>query len=195
MRALSARPAFAMRALPNAGLVLAMVMPVDFAPKFLAACSASVPQPQPMSSISSPGPQHELAADEVHLVVLRLLEGLLVARRKKPAGVDHAVAEERLEEVVAAVVVLADDALVLRLRVDGHLGDHAREEQLRVIHRQLVGDEVVAGVEERVHVARDVERAVEVSLEERRHRDLPVRVLRSERGIVKDNVIGEFGHG
>ena len=132
MRARSDRPAFAMRSLPNAVWFLLMVMPVDCAPKFFAACIASVPQPQPMSSISSPGLQHELAADEVHLVVLRLLERLVLVV-EDGARVDHPVAEEGLEEVVAAVVVLADDALVLRLRVDGHLGDHPREEELEVL--------------------------------------------------------------
>ena len=55
MRALSATPAFAMRALPNAVCFSAMVMPVASAPKFFAACATSVPQPQPMSSICSPG--------------------------------------------------------------------------------------------------------------------------------------------
>ena len=137
MRALSARPAFAMRALPNAVCFSAIVMPVVFAPKFFAACRASVPQPQPMSSISSPGRDHELAAHEVELVVLRLLErSRLVAEEAR--GVDHALAEERLEEVVPAVVVLADDALVLRHRVDGHLGDHPRDEELHVVGGERV---------------------------------------------------------
>jgi hypothetical protein len=55
MRALSDNPALAMRALPYAVWFLLIVMPVAFAPKFFAACIARVPQPQPMSSTSSPG--------------------------------------------------------------------------------------------------------------------------------------------
>ena len=106
---------------------------------------------------------HELAAHEVEFVVLRLLDGLgLVAEEAR--RVDHALAEEGLEEVVAAVVVLADDARVLRLGVDGHLGDHPGDEELQVVARERELDEAVARVEKRFHVG-DVDVAVEVRFE------------------------------
>ena len=52
----------------------AIVTPVTWAPKCSAACSDSEPQPQPTSSSRIPGSQPELAADQVELVALRVLE-------------------------------------------------------------------------------------------------------------------------
>ena len=99
-----------------------------------------------------------------------------------------------VEEVVAAVVVLAHDALVLRLRVDGDLRNHSREEELEVLLRQVEVDELTPCLEERVHV-RDVDLAIEVGLEERRHRDLARRVTRGELLVIEDDEIGQLGHG
>ena len=110
------------------------------------------------------------------------------------ARVDHAVAEERGEEVVASVVVLADDALVLRLRVDCHLGNHPSEEELEVLLREVEVDQVPPRVEERVHV-RDVDCAVEVSLEQRSHWDLRRGVARGELLVIEDDEIGQLCHG
>ena len=114
---------------------------------------------------------------------------------KKPRGVDHALAEEGLEEVVAAVVVLADDALVLLHRVDGHLGDHPGDEELHVVARERELDETVARVEKRLHVG-DVDVAVEVRFEERGHGDaVAVACIGGELLVVEDDEIGQLGHG
>ena len=170
MRALSDRPAFAMRALPNAVCFSAMVMPGRLRAEVLRGVQGEgAPAAADVEHLVA-GAEHELAAHEVDLVVLRLLERLVLVA-EEARRVDHAVAEEGLEEVVAAVVVLADDALVLRLRVDGHLGDHPRDEELHVVARERVRDEAVARLEERVHVG-DVDVAVEVRLEEGGHGDL-----------------------
>ncbi len=137
--------------------------------------------------------QHQLAAHQVHLVVLRLLERLVLVVEDR-ARVDHPIAEERREEVVASIVVLAHDPLVLRLGVDGHLRDHSREEELEMLLGQVEVDQITARFEERVHVG-DVHGAIEVSLEERGHGDLARGVASGELLVVEDDEIGQLGHG
>ncbi len=58
------------------------------------------------------GADQQLAADEVHLVVLALLKRVLLVA-EKPGRIDHALAEEGLEEIVPPVVVPANEARVL----------------------------------------------------------------------------------
>jgi hypothetical protein len=110
------------------------------------------------------------------------------------ARVDHAIAEEGLEEVVPPIVVLAHDALVLRFGVDCDFGNHSREEELQMLFRQREADEIAPRVEKPVHVG-DVHGAVEVGLEEGVHRDLAGRVARGELLVVEDDEIGQLGHG
>ena len=62
---------------------------------------------------------------------------------EKPGRVDHALAEEPAEEIVSAVVVFADDPLVLILRMNGDFGDEVRDGPLEVERRERVLHEQV----------------------------------------------------
>ena len=89
-----------------------------------------------------PGFELELLAHQIHLVVLSLFEAL-VRVLEKAGRVDHPLSEEPAEEVVASVVVLAHDALVLLLRVNGDFGDEVRDGPLEVKRRERVLHEQV----------------------------------------------------
>jgi hypothetical protein len=74
---------------------------------------------------------------QVHLVVLSLLERL--ARVLEERGrVDHALAEEPAEEIVTAIVVFANDATILILAVDRHLGHEVGDRPLEVLRCERV---------------------------------------------------------
>ena len=135
----------------------------------------------------------ELAADQVHLVVLGLLERVGGASEVS-GGIHHALAQEGSEEVVAAVVVLPHDPAVLVLGVDRDLGDEVRERPDEVLPGQGVGDEEVAVAQEVAQVARDVDRPVEVRLVERGHRDLAPGVPPLQGTVPEDDVVREGLH-
>ena len=89
----------------------------------------------------------QLGAGTVDLAVLRLLERHV--RRLEGGGrVNHGFTEAPLEEVVTAVVVLADDAAVLRLGVNRHFGQEVREGPADVRVREPERHRLVAGLEE-----------------------------------------------
>ena len=138
--------------------------------------------------------QLQLLADEVHLVVLRLLQRLAGVQEER-RRVDHAVAEEPAVEVVAAIVVLADDALVLLLRMDRHFRDEVGDEPLQMAARDRVLHELVAIVQQRVDVAGNIESAVEVRLVEHFHRDARAGVLPRQLLVLEHDVVGQLVHG
>src|SRR5205814_2255684 len=91
------------------------------------------------------------------------------------------------EEVVAAVVVLADDAAVLLLGVDRHLGQKVRERPLDVRVGQPKRHGFVASVEELLPLfLQDIELAVDVRLVNVRDWDLFARPFSAETGVFED---------
>ncbi len=122
---------------------------------------------------------------------MRLFKRIVLVT-KECARVHHALTEEGIEEVVAAIVVLANDALVLFLGVDGDLGNEAGDEELQVVLRQRITDELATGVQKSVHV-RDVDQAIQVALEQRGHRNLARCVPGSEAAVLEGHEIGQLG--
>ena len=104
-------------------------MPVTWAPNSRAAWIPKLPQPEPMSSTPGALLEADLAADEVELGELGVLEGLGAVGEQR-AGVGHRLIEEEREELVGDVVVVADGlgvellgvALAGRLQLGGGRG-------------------------------------------------------------------------
>ena len=128
--------------------------------------------------------EHQLSAHEVHLLILRLFDGL--ARIGEEAGrVDHARAQKGAEEVVAAVVVPAHELPVVGFRVNGELGYEFGEEVFDVRRRKVVTRHRVAIAQEQRNVPGNVEIAVEIGLEERIDRNELVGELLGQRGVAE----------
>lgn len=99
----------------------------------------------------------DLLADELQLVVLHLLEGLLLVDvRHNTGSVDHAGSEESGVEVITSIVVVADLVLVLLLRVPKGLGNPLGNEELGLGGGHVENGPVVAVLEQLQAVLVDV---------------------------------------
>src|SRR6478735_302644 len=139
--------------------------------------------------------QAQLLATAIDLFVLRLLERN--ARVFEPGRrVNHGLAQEPGEKVIAAVVVLADDAAVLPLGVDGHLGQEVRERPLEMRVRQAERHRFVARIEQRFPMlSRDVDLAFHVGLVHARDRDFLTSPLPRQAGVLElYEVVDNFSH-
>ena len=112
----SPRPCSAARLRASSACGRERVTPTAWTPWCSAACSSIPPQPQPTSSRRMPGSSAELAADELVLVRLGVLEreGVVVPHR---ARVGERRPEHHLVEVVGHVVVVRDRGRVAPPRV------------------------------------------------------------------------------
>jgi hypothetical protein len=129
---------------------------------------------------------------EVKLLVLSCLE-IFVTGLEEGRRIDHAIAKECAEKVIAAVVVIANDALVLRLRVDHDLRDELGQQKLYVVTYKIVVEEQRAVLEELLHVACDVNAAVHVVFNECRDGDLyAILVTGSDLLVLYDDYIGDI---
>lgn len=152
--------------------------------------------------------QTNLLADDGHLVVLELLEGLLPGDvGNDTRGVDHARAKEPAVEVITSVVVVTDllliyelvlapcempkrgrmgyvSRLTLRASVHNDLGNHAKEEELDQADSEAEAGPVVAVLHGLEAVALKVDLAVEVHLVERLHGDAAVATVLDTVGLI-----------
>ena len=135
--------------------------------------------------------QSKLLADNGHLVILHLLEGLLAGEiREDTTGVNHTGAEEVRVVVIAAVVVGADLLLVLLARVEEHIRGELEEDEVE----QGPGEGKVAPIVAVLHglktVTVEVDIAVEVHLVEGLHGDLVVAsVSQAVLVLLESNVV------
>ncbi len=100
---------------------------------------------------------------------------------------------ESLEEVVAAIVVIATIRSSCALEWIATSGRNRVKKKLHVVSSERIGDEVLSRVEEGVHV-RDVHEPIEVGLEEGRHGDFPSGVACRKRRVAERNEVSQIAH-
>ncbi len=118
----------------------------------------------------------DLLCHHLQLAALRVLQRV-VGFSKKRRGVDHHLAEEGVEEVVAPVVVEGDGLLVGGGGVHQHRGEEAAHQELQVLEGQPVVENLLLPPQERLQVTGDLDVPGDVPLDEGGHGELaPVGV-------------------
>jgi len=111
--------------------------------------------------------QTDLLADDSHLVILHLFEGLfLLSVRDNTRGVDHARAEEPSVVIVTAVVVGANLLLILSLGVEDNIHEEGEDDELEKLRSEGEVGPIVTVLKNLEKVTIEVNQTIQVHLSE-----------------------------
>lgn len=109
--------------------------------------------------------QTDLLADNSHLVILHLLEGLfLLSVRDNTRGVDHARTEEPSVVIVTAIVVGANLLLILSLGVEDNIHEEGEDDELEQLRGEGEVGPIVTVLKNLEKVTVEVNQTIQVHL-------------------------------